>query len=425
MDDSLFQKTTLPNGLRVLTERHPHVHSATIGVWAVAGSVYETDHERGLAHLLEHMVFKGTPSRSAQKIAITMDSIGGQLNAFTNHEFVCFHAKVLAEHTVIALELLCDMVSNPRLDANDLELEKGVILEEISSVEDSPEELVEDLFTETIWRRSRWGRPILGTRDSVSSFSADNVRDYMKKHYSPRNLVVVAVGEVEHDDIVRRAEALLSHLPGASTKAIHRQPSQPTVQAHQVQLSRDTEQVHLCCGTRAYSYSDPQRFAAWTLDTILTSGFSSRLFQEIREKRGLCYNIGPLSASYRIAGYWGVETSVAPEVAPKVLDLIGRELRKVKVSGVTRPELKRAKQMARANILLAEESSSSQMSRIARNELYYGRQKSAQEALDNFMAVTSDDIHAVANEMFDSKLMNLAAIGPFSKGASPLQVDVG
>jgi predicted Zn-dependent peptidase len=425
MDDSTFQKTTLPNGLRILTERHPHVHSATIGVWAVAGSVYEDDNERGIAHLLEHMVFKGTPSRSAQQIAATMDSIGGQLNAFTNHEFVCFHAKVLSEHTVTALELLCDMVTNPRLDTHDLELEKGVILEEINSVEDAPEEMVEELFTTTIWRRSRWGRPILGTRESVSGFTAADVRNYMKKHYSPRNLVVVAVGEVEHADIVRRAEKLLRALPGARNKTLHRQPRQPTVQAHQIQMSRDTEQVHLCCGTRAYSYSDPQRFAAWTLDTILTSGYSSRLFQEIREKRGLCYNIGPLSASYRSAGYWAVETSVAPEVAPRVVGLIGRELRKVKASGVTRDELKRAKQMARANILLAEESSSAQMSRIARNELYYGRQKSAQEALDNFAAVTPDDIYAVANEMFDPQLMNLAAIGPFAEGANVLQIDVG
>jgi predicted Zn-dependent peptidase len=247
----------------------------------------------------------------------------------------------------------------------------------------------------------------------------------MKKHYSPRNLVVVAVGEVEHEDIVSRAQELLRDLPGARSKTVYRQPRQPTVQAHQIQMSRDTEQVHLCCGTRAYSYSDPQRFAAWTLDTILTSGYSSRLFQEIREKRGLCYNIGPLSASYRSAGYWAVETSVAPEVAPRVVGLIGRELRKVKAGGVTRVELKRAKQMARANILLAEESSSAQMSRIARNELYYGRQKSAQEALDRFMAVTQADVQQVANEMFDPDLMNLAAIGPFGDDAEALQVDVG
>ena len=424
MQDSQFQKTTLSNGLRILTERHPYVHSATVGVWIVAGSVYEQDHERGIAHLLEHLVFKGTRRRSMHQIAATMDSIGGQMNAFTDREHVCYHAKVLAEHTPLALELLCDLVTGPRLEPDDLELEKGVVLEEIKSLEDTPEELVEDLFAETIWPRSRWGRSILGTPASVSGCSAENVRAFMQRHYTPRHIIVTAVGDVRHDDIVRRAVKLLRGLPPDSN-GVRRLPREPAVQAHHAQLARDTEQVHLCCGTRAYAYTHPQRFAAWTLDTIMTGGSSSRLFQEIREKRGLCYNIGPLSACYRAAGFWAVETSVAPETAERVLDLIGRELRRLKAKGVTGAELKRAHQMARANILLAEESSSLQMSRIARHELYYGRQKSTQEVLDEMLSVTADDVHQVANAMFDPALMNLAAIGPFEDGASPLQLDVG
>jgi len=424
MQDSQFQKTTLPNGLRILTERHPYVHSATVGVWIVAGSIYEQDHERGLAHLLEHLVFKGTQRRSMHQIAATMDSIGGQMNAFTDREYVCYHAKVLSEHTPLALDLLCDLMIGPRLDADDLELEKGVVLEEIKSLEDTPEELVEDLFTETIWPRSRWGRSILGTPKSVAGCSADNVRDFMQRHYTPSNILVTAVGDVQHDDIVRRVTKLLRDLPGDGA-APRRIPRQPIVQAHRAQLSRDSEQVHLCCGTRAYAYTDPKRFAAWTLDTIMTGGSSSRLFQEIREKRGLCYNIGPLSVSYRAAGFWAVATSVAPETAERVLDLIGRELRRVKAKGVTSAELKRAHQMARANILLAEESSSYQMSRIARHELYYGRQKPTAEVLQEVLSVTADDVHQVANEMFDASLMNLAAIGPFEDGAAPLRLDVG
>jgi predicted Zn-dependent peptidase len=216
----------------------------------------------------------------------------------------------------------------------------------------------------------------------------------------------------------------LRDLPNDSSD-VRRLPREPAVQAHRAQLTRDTEQVHLCCGTRAYAYSDPKRFAAWTLDTIMTGGLSSRLFQEIREKRGLCYHIGPLSACYRVAGFWAVETSVAPETAERVLDLIGRELRRLKAKGVTRAELKRAHQMTRANILLGEESSSLQMSRIARNELYYGRQKSTAEVLQEVLSVTADDVHQVANEMFNESLMNLAAIGPFKDGAQPLQLDVG
>jgi predicted Zn-dependent peptidase len=425
MDNSQFQKTTLPNGLRVLTERHPDVVSATIGVWILAGSVYERDNERGLAHLLEHMVFKGTERRTMHQIAAAMDSIGGQTNAFTEREYVCYHAKVLAEHTPLAMELLCDLVARPVLKPDDLELERGVVLEEIKSVEDAPEELVEDLFTETIWPRSRWGRSILGTPRSVSNLKVEDLRRFMDTHYTPHNVLVAAVGDVQHEAIVRRSEKLLCDLPPGTKNNAHRVPAEPKVQAHQVQWSRDTEQVHLCCGTRSYPYDDPDRFAAWLLDTVLTGGYSSRLFQEIREKRGLCYNIGPLSACYRKAGFWAIETSVAPPMAARVVDLIGRELRRVKAKGILRSEWKRARQMSRVNLLLAEESSSTQMSRIARNELYYGRQKSTAEVLNDVLSVTLEDIQRVANEMFDSHLMNLAAIGPFDDGAQPLQVDVG
>lgn len=419
-----FQKTTTPDGLRILTERHEHVASATIGVWIDAGSVYETDDERGLAHLLEHLVFKGTHKRSMTQIAQAMDALGGQMNAWTEREQVCYHVKVLAEHAPLALELLCDFVARPRLDADALELERGVVLEEISAVEDAPDELAEDLFTLTIWPRSRWGRPILGTPQSVSRLQVDDLRRYMSTHYTPQNIVVVAVGLVDHEEIVKQAQKLLCDLPSSSDQSLHRVPGEPRVKARDIQLSRETEQTHLCVGTRAYRYDDPKRFAAWLLDSILTGGYSSRLFQEIREKRGLCYNIGPMSASYRKAGFWAVETGVAPENARKVVDIIGRELRKMKGKGVTKAEWKRAQEMSRINILLAQESSSAQMSRLARNELLYGRQKSTEEVLGEVRAVSMEHIHQVASEMFDPKLMNLAAVGPFEKDESPLHVDV-
>lgn len=425
MDHAEFHKTTLPNGLRILTERHPHVKSATVGIWIMAGSIYEQNAESGLAHLLEHMVFKGTQRRSTHQIAATMDSIGGQMNAFTEREFVCYHAKVLSEHTALALELICDLVTSPRLDSDDLEIERGVILEEINAVEDAPEELVEDLFRQTIWSRSPWGRSILGTPSSVEKLSVQDLKRFIETHYTPANVVLAAVGNIAHDDIVRRAEKLLNGLPHGQSRARRRQPRQPTVRPHHLVLSRDTEQAHLCCGTHAYRFDDPRRFAAWALDTILTGGYASRLFQEIREKRGLCYNIGPLSASYRAAGFWAVETSVAPEVARRVVELIGKELRHVKRDGVKRVELKRAKQMARANLLLAEESSSAQMSRIAMHELYFGRQKPTAEVLSEVQAVTLEAVHAAAIEMFDPLFMNLTAIGPFGDGAPALRLDVG
>ncbi|HEX8833672.1 MAG TPA: pitrilysin family protein [Abditibacteriaceae bacterium] len=417
-----FEKTVLPNGLRVLTERHEHVHSATLGVWIEGGSVYERDNERGLAHLLEHLVFKGTQRRSMNQIAVAMDQIGGQMNAFTEREFVCYHVKVLAEHAPVAMELLCDFVARPVLNADDLDMEKGVVIEEIKSVEDAPEELVEDLFMETIWSRSRWGRSILGTPESVSKMQVEDLRRFLATHYTPQNIVVVAVGDVQHDAIVKLAEELLNDLP-TTKSAAHRIPVGPKVRAQNVQMSRETEQVHLCCGTRAFSYNDPKRYPGWLLDTVMTGGYSSRLFQEIREKRGLCYNIGPMSASYRSAGFWALETSVAPDKAHKVAALISKELKKVRDKGVTRAELKRAQQMSRVNVLLAEESSSAQMTRIARNELYFGRQKSSKEILDTVMAVTLDDVQGVAREMFDPTLMNIAAVGPF-EGKPPLTIDL-
>ncbi len=425
MNHSHFQKTTLPDGLRVLTERHDEVHSATIGVWIEAGSVYETKAESGLAHLLEHIVFKGTQKRGMEQIAATMDSLGGQMNAFTEREMVCYHVKVLAEHLPLALELLCDFLTCPTLDADALELEKGVIIEEIRAAEDEPEELIADLFTETIWPRSRWGRPITGTEESVSRLGIADLRRFLDTHYTPRNVVVAVAGDIRHEDVVARAQKLLRDLPSQRNKAQHRTPNEPRVQAHQAQWSRDTEQVHLCCGTRAYDFDDPKRFAAWLLDSILSGGYSSRLFHEIREKRGLCYNIGPMSASYRKAGFWAIETGIAAKNAGRVVDLIGRELRKVKTRGVTKAELKRAQEMTRINILLSEESSSAQMSRIARNELSYGRQRSTAEVLADIQGVTPDDIQRVAREMFDPALMNLAAIGPFEDKTAPLQIDVG
>jgi predicted Zn-dependent peptidase len=257
----------------------------------------------------------------------------------------------------------------------------------------------------------------------VANFRSADVRRFMQTHYTPKNVVVTAVGQIKHEDIVKRAEKLLSGLAPENKDPARRQPPIPAIKAHREIVPRDTEQVHLMCGTKSYAHDDARRFAAWTLDTIMTGGYSSRLWQELREKRGLCYSIGGLTANYRKGGFWAVEASLAAADAQKAVALIGNELRKVKKSGVTRAEWKRALQLARANILLSEESSSAQMSRIARNELYFGHQRSTEEVLADIMAVTPDDIHQVAIEMFDAKLMNLTAIGPLETDS--LVVDVG
>ena len=412
-----FQKTTLPNGLRVLTEHHSGVASATIGVWLEAGSIHETARQQGLAHLLEHMVFKGTRRHSMAKIAAKMDVLGGGMNAFTEREWVCYHVKVLSDQVAPALNLLCEFATEPILDPDLLEIEKRVVIEEIRATEDEPDELIEELFVSKLWDKSRWGRPIAGSPATVERFGVADLREFMERHYSPSNCVVVAVGDVQHERIVKLAEKGLENLPGKNGK---RAPlaKTPTVAAHHTVRRDDSECAHLIIGTRAYPYNDPRRFAAWILDSTLTGGYSSRLFQEVREKRGLCYGIGGLSASYRAAGYWAVETSVSPANARRTTDLIARELRRVKADGLRAIELKRAKQMARVNILLSEESSSAQMGRLARNEMYFGRQISPRETLAAIEAVTLDDVQSAAREMFDPALVNVAAIGPIAESES-------
>ena len=418
-----FQKTTLSDGLRVLTEYHPHVESATLGLWIQAGSIYEKVREQGLSHLLEHMVFKGTKTRSMSQIAAQMDVLGGGMNAFTEREFVCFHVKVLSDDIQPALELLCDFAANPELDEELLEVEKGVILEEIRAVEDAPEERVEDLFLGALWEKSRWGRPILGAPESVEKLTSKDLRRFINRFYGPQRAVLVAVGRVNHEQIVALAAKWLAALPGDKNDKTA-PPALPPVASHSVIVRDETEGAHLIIGTRAYAYDDPKRFAVWALDAIMTGGYSSRLFQEVREKRGLCYSIGGLSTSYRSGGYWAVETSVAPQNAAKTANLIAKEIRKVKNQGVKAIELKRAKQMARVNLLLGEESSSAQMGRIARNELYFGRQKSTAETLAQIEGVTLDEIQGVAREMFVPELMNFAALGPIPDKTT-LGIDVG
>ena len=414
MNPTNFQKTTLPGGLRVLTEHHPHVTSATLGVWIEAGSIHENAREQGLAHLLEHMVFKGTRRHSMAKIAAKMDVLGGGMNAFTEREWVCYHVKVLADQVAPALSLLCEFATEPILDADLLEIEKRVVIEEIKATEDEPDELIEELFISNLWAKSRWGRPIAGSPETVEKFGVEDLRGFMERHYSPCNCVVVAVGDVRHERIVKLAEKGLANLPGQNCKR-PATPKTPIVSAHHNIKRDDSECAHLIIGTQAYAYNDPRRFAAWILDSTLTSGYSSRLFQEVREKRGLCYGIGGLSASYRAAGYWAVETSVSPVNARKTTDLIAREFRRVKQDGLKPIELKRAKQMARVNILLSEESSSAQMGRLARNEMYFGRQISPRETLAAIEAVSLQDVQSAAREMFDAALVNVAAIGPISE----------
>ena len=405
-----FERTTLPNGVRVLTERVEGAHSASVGVWFEAGCAFESEAQQGLAHLLEHMVFKGTKRHSMLRIAALMDDLGGGMNAFTEREFVCFHVKVLGEHLREALALMCEFATEPMLDPDLLEIEKGVVLEEIRGAMDAPEERVEDLFLAGLWPQSSWGRPILGQSDTVAALGSKELRDFMNHFYSPSRCVVAVAGDVEHAKVVKWAGKFLHDLPQEENAPDLENP--PTVPGHTLVERDDTEGVHLLMGAPSFGGRDERRFSLWLLDSILTGGYSSRLFQEVREKRGLCYSLGGASANFRGGGYWALETSVAPENARKTVDIIARELRKVREGGVRESELKRAKRMARINMVLSEESLGARMSRLARNEFTWGAQKSLEETLAAFERVSLDDVQGVAREVFRSEAFQLAALGP-------------
>jgi predicted Zn-dependent peptidase len=421
MTSPIFQKSVLSNGVRVLSEAHPHAHSQTIGVWVEAGTVFETSQQAGMAHMLEHMVFKGTSELSMAQMARLVDTIGGQMNAFTDREFVCFHIKVLSDQAAVAVNLLCDLITCPLLKEADLELEKGVIVEEIHGMEDTPEDLVEELFQQQLWPQSRWSACILGNADSVQSTSSDQLRQFMQQHYTPSRILVAASGNVDHVKLTAQVESLLGQLPVAPKRRVTL-PAVPAARTGTMTAQRDIEQVHLCYGAPAFGCKDPRRFATWILETVLTGGFSSRLFQELREKQGLCYGIGAFSSAYRNAGFWGIETSAAPANAPKLAKLIGRELRRIKKHGITSAEWRRAVNMLRTNILLSDESPSSRMNRIARQELCHGRQFSSAEIIAKLEATSPEQVRALSEELFDLAKMNLAVVGP--QLAAPLEIEV-
>jgi len=422
MTSPIFQKTVLSNGVRVLSETHPHAHSQTIGVWIEAGTVFENARQAGIAHMLEHMVFKGTDELSAAQIANLVDDIGGQMNAFTDREFVCFHMKVLSDKAAVAVKLLCDLITCPLLKETDLELEKSVILEEIHGMEDAPEDLVEELFQQNLWPRSRWSSCILGNAESVLNTSSNQLRDFMKAHYTPQRIVVAASGNVDHQQLTTQVEKLLGHLQRPQNTKRTALPIVPKSNAGNAYLERDIEQVHLCFGSPAFGCKDPRRFATWILETVLTGGFSSRLFQELREKQGLCYGIGAFSSSYRKGGFWSIETSTAPATAPKLAKLIGKELRRLKKTGITKAEWQRAVNMLRTTILLCDENPSSRMSRIARQELCHSRQFSGAEIISKLESTSPEQVRELAQELFDPVRMNLAMVGP--KWDAPLEIEV-
>ena len=401
-------RDVLPNGLRFVTERMPHVRSVSIGVWLARGSRHEPGEQAGIAHFVEHMLFKGTATRSAEDIAQTIDSIGGQMDAFTAKEYASYYIKVLDEHLPLAVEVLSDIVMRPAFTPEDIEREKKVVVEEIKMVEDTPDDLVHELFTERFWPGHPLGRPILGTRETVEALTADGLRRYFTGAYSTPNLIVAAVGNIEHSRVGDLLARFFDGVPGANEPLAERPPR---VVPHVLIRNKELEQSHVCLGTGGYQQDHADRYASYVMNTILGGSMSSRLFQNVREKRGLAYAVFSGLSAYRDTGSVTIYAGCANDAVAELIDVVVAEVRKMRQEAVPQPELRRAKDHLKGSLMRSLESTSSRMSHLARQEIYFDRQFGLDETLIGVERVTSDDILRVARDLFTNGAMAATVLG--------------
>jgi predicted Zn-dependent peptidase len=384
------------------------VRSISIGVWLTRGSRHETAERGGIAHFVEHMLFKGTATRSAEDIAQAIDSIGGQLDAFTAKEYASYYIKVLDEHLPLAIDILADIVRNPAFGAEDIEREKKVVVEEIKMVEDTPDDLVHELFTQGFWENHPLGRPILGTKETVESFSADSLRDYFRNAYTARNLIVSAVGNLEHERVRELVAEKFGSLEASGEPIGEVAPRVvPKIQIR----NKELEQSHLCLGVGSYPQNHDDRYSSYVLNTLLGGSMSSRLFQNVREKRGLAYAVFSGLSAYRDAGSFTIYAGCANEAVGEVVDLVVEELRGVKNALVPDAELQRAKDHLKGSLMLSLENTASRMSHIARQEIYFDRQFGLDETLQGIERVTSADVQRVAVDLFQNGSLAATVLG--------------
>lgn len=384
------------------------VRSISIGVWLARGSRHEAADQSGIAHFVEHMLFKGTATRSAEDIAQAIDSIGGQLDAFTAKEYASYYIKVLDEHLPLAIDILSDIVRNPAFSPEDVEREKKVVVEEIKMVEDTPDDLVHEIFTQGFWENHPLGRPILGTKETVESFSSESLREYFRNAYTSRNLIVSAVGNLEHG----RVRDLVEEKFGSLTAAGQTPEEQaPQVVPKIMIRNKELEQSHICVGVSSYPQSHDDRYSSYVLNTLLGGSMSSRLFQNVREKRGLAYAVFSGLSAYRDAGSFTIYAGCANEAVGEVVDLVVEELRGVKSTPVPAAELQRAKDHLKGSLMLSLENTASRMSHIARQEIYFDRQFGLDETLQGIERVTPEDVQRVAADLFDEKSLSATVLG--------------
>ena len=404
-----IRRHVLPNGLTVITEQMSHIRSVSIGIWLKSGSRDEDSTSNGISHFIEHMVFKGTETRSAEAIARQVDSIGGNMDAFTAKECICFNIKVLDEHLPVAMEVLSDLVLHPVFDAGDIARERGVIIEEIKMDQDNPDYLVHEIFTQSFWKDHALGRPILGTRETVRRFERPIVSEFYGHHFAPSNLVVAAAGNLNHDHFVELVAKYFSQVP-PNKNGLH-SPTPKTYSRINLRNKKSLEQVQICIGVPSHPIAHEQRHASYILNTLLGGGMSSRLFQNIRERQGLAYSIYSDLNPYRDTGSMCVYAGTSRESATKVVGCVMEEFRNLKAEPVPEEELQRSKDQLKGSLMLSLESSIARMSNLARQEMYFERFYSLDELIERIEAVTSEDVRQIASEFFRTEQIAVTVLG--------------
>ncbi|MDK2823071.1 MAG: hypothetical protein PWQ67_1719 [Clostridia bacterium] len=409
MDLTQYKKSILSNGVRVVSENIPYVRSVAVGIWVGAGSRFESDEYSGISHFLEHLFFKGTEKRTAKDIAESLDAVGGQLNAFTTKEYTCYYAKVLDEHLDLALDVLADMFYNSKFNEKDIAKEREVIIEEIKMYEDTPDELIHDVFSQTIWAGHPLGRPVLGSEETISTFTRDDFIKFINTHYVPDNIVIALAGKIEHEKVVNSLEQLFGK---AEKGPVEKYPFPPINHADVQNVYRDIGQVQICLGSPGLPQEHPKIYPLYILNSIIGGGLSSRLVQEVREERGLAYSVYSYHSSFSDAGLFTFYAGTRPDNYEQVIQLILKESMKISKEGISDKELKKAKEQLKGSLYLGLESVGSRMTRIGRSELSLNRLITPEEVVANIDKVTSEEVQELAKTIFNPEKFTITTIGP-------------
>lgn len=417
----MFHKEVLKNGLRIICEEIPYVASVSIGLWVNVGSKQEKSKNNGISHFIEHMMFKGTLNRSAREIAATMDRVGGVLGAFTGREYTCYYAKVISKYFPLAIDLLSDMFLNSLFEKKEIAREKQVVIEEIKMYEDTPDELIHDLFVQTIWNNHSLGQPIIGTSKVINSLTREAILDFKDNMYHPEKIVISVAGNIKHQEVFEEIKKAFEDIT-ISSDIIEEEI--PQINPCIYNQKKDCEQMHLCIGTIGLPYTHDDRHTLYLLNNILGGGMSSRLFYEIRERRGLAYSVYSYQASYLPSGLFTTYLGTSPKNYHKAIKIVLDEFSKIKNKKIKTSELNKAKENIKGNIMLSMEDTSNRMSRIAKQELYFNRYFTIEETIEKIDDVQAKDILDIASYMFQEKYLTIAAIGPLSNQECKVEISL-